>query len=161
METFREDPFLPVGYTPPKKNQPKPKPRIVDLPIENWSKIVDDGDGGGDPDVVQPVRRMAGLIVSDRLFAIIETNGTSEIVQPGDMLKDRKAYVQKIERDKVVLKTVDKKPKYLTVRMASAPKVDVPETTSTGGGTMMPGGMRYPMMGPMGPMRPAGPMAPM
>ena len=70
------------------------------------------------------MRRMAGLLLSGRVYAILETNGTTEVVQPGDSLNDRLATVDRIESDKVILKTTDKTPRYITVRMAGASHVD-------------------------------------
>ncbi|MGC8861991.1 MAG: hypothetical protein ACP5R5_04350, partial [Armatimonadota bacterium] len=65
-----------------------------------------------------------------------------EIVQPGDMLEDRLAKVERIERDKVILKTTDKVPKYITVRMTSAPRA----TASSSGVTTTPTGPAGPPM---------------
>lgn len=126
MESWRGDPFLPVGYKPIRKPTVKPKPRIYDLPLgalfpppvmdrDKWKKFTE-------VEQPQPARRMAGLLLNDRVFAIIESNGSSEIVQPGDVLRDGLAVVEKIERDKVILKTRDKPSRYLTVGMAAAAK---------------------------------------
>jgi hypothetical protein len=146
MEVWRADPFLPAGYKPPPKGpKTKPKPPIRDLPAINWSRFISERKKPPSPDLPQPVRRMAGIIVSDRIYAIIESAGKSEIVQPGDVLDDRAAMVERIERDKVILKTMDKVPKYLTVRMASAPRTE-PSTLSTGGT-----GTEPPMRGPRSP----------
>ena len=85
--------------------------------------------------------------MNSRIYAIIETDGRTEIVQPGDMLKDRLARVERIDRDQVVLKTTGPKPRRIVVRFSGSPKTG----NQTGG--MMPGGM---MPGGMGP----GAMAP-
>jgi len=109
------------------------------------------------PDAIQPPRRMAGLILNDRIYAILETNGKTEIVQPGDMLSDRLAFVDRIEQDKVVLKTIDRKPKYLVVRLASAPRTNESLTNPTSAG-VGPAGPMIPMpRGRRGPMGEAGP----
>ncbi len=161
MEVSRSDPFLPAGYKPPPKNVPKPKPPIRDLPFGNWSQVPIKGREKLIPDLVQPVRRMAGLIVSDRIYAIIETNGLSQIVQPGDVLDDRLAKVERIERDKVVLKTMDKVPKYITVRMTSAPRTASTVTPSTSGSEGVPsptGSSGRPRPYPVGPVEPMQPM---
>ena len=158
MESWRSDPFLPVGYKPPKKNQHKATPPIRDfpffrLPSPNLSKKAD-----LIPEPAQPARRMAGLLINDRVFAIIESNGKSEIVQPGDTLSDRLATVEKIEKDKVILKTTSRHAKYIVVRMAASAKQNVPDSTTNN--TTMPGMM--PMMGPRaGMMRPPMPYGPM
>jgi len=142
METWREDPFLPVGYKPPT-HVVVPVPPIYDLPIPDlprYHKIVDGGQKV-EQVIQQPVRRMAGLLLSGRVYAILETNGKTEVVQPGDTLNDRLAMVDRIERDKVILKTVDKVPRYITVRMAGASRVNVSTPTAPpGGGAPSPGG---------------------
>ena len=124
METWRSDPFQPIGYKPPKKGR-QPKPPIWDFPYEKLP-INFKADGGRGkkwekPEIQQPSRRMAGILLNDRVYAIIESNGASQVVQPGDYTTDRLATVERIEPDKVVLKTVDDKPRYITVRMAGSP----------------------------------------
>lgn len=121
METWRGDPFQPIGYKPVKKAA-HIAPPIRDFPFMTLPGIhVKKRDiEASVPEIQQPPRRMAGILLNDRVYAIIESNGGSEVVQPGDYLKDRLAMVQKIEPDKVVLKTVDKKPRYITVRMAAS-----------------------------------------
>ena len=81
---------------------------------------------------------MAGILLGDRVYAIIDTSGATQVVQPGDYTTDRLAVVQRIEPDKVVLKTVDEKPRYITVRMGASPIAQAPTapTTSTPGGGM-------------------------
>lgn len=127
METWRADPFLPIGYKPPK--QVRVVPRIQDFPFEKLfqhrRKPTKEREVA---EIQQPSRRMAGILLGDRVYAIIETNGVTQVVQPGDYTTDRLAIVQKIEPDKVVLKTVDEKPRYVTVRMAASPIVQSPTT---------------------------------
>ena len=122
MESWRKDPFLPLNYKPPRNNSVKARPRIIDLPLgalfaPRARKIA----AIALPEPPQPARRMAGLLLNGRIFAIIESNGKSEIVQPGDILSDRLAVVEKIERDRVILKTTSEHPRYIVVRMAAAP----------------------------------------
>ncbi|MCE5200188.1 hypothetical protein LLG39_14570, partial [bacterium] len=144
MEPSRGDPFQPVGYKPPKHVRVvKVIPPIVDFPFERIpGEYRKSGAIVEETEVAQPVRRMAGLLLNERVYAIIESNGSSEIVQPGDMLRDRLAKVERVEQDKVILKTTGKRPKYLTVRMASAPKVDAninSGASSSSGRAGMPG----------------------
>jgi len=149
MEPWREDPFLPIGYKP-KKVGPKPKPRIVDFPFQKFARWVSPEKKPPPPDQEQPARRVAGIIVSDRVYAIIETVGkpSMEIVQPGDVLEDRLAKVERIERDKVVLRTLDKVPKFITVPLTGAPRTTTTAATTT---------TTAPVPGPMGPpMSPRG-----
>lgn len=141
METWRSDPFLPIGHkarkvvkvTPPIRDFP-----FVTLPGVHISKTVKREK----PEIQQPPRRMAGILLNDRVFAIIESNGGSEVVQPGDYLKDRLAMVQRIEPDRVVLKTVDEKPRYITVRMAESAHQNTP--VSSVGPSNMPGPIPMP-----------------
>lgn len=151
MEAWRSDPFLPVGYKPPKARDRNVKPIIKDFPFARIPvKLRIDGGDEEKPELPQPVRRMAGILVNNRVYAIIETNGEAEIVQPGDTLRDRLAVVEKIERDKVVLKTKDEKPRYIVVRMAASPRqptvgTETPTARSTVREPMgAPGGRGYP-----------------
>lgn len=146
METWRGDPFLPVGYKPPVKNKVKPKPRIIDFPFYKFPTPPKELPPELVPEPQQPVRRMAGILLNDRVYAIIESNGQSEIVQPGDVLKDRLAKVEKIEADKVILKTTTDHPRYLVVRMASSPNAN--DTSMSSGSPMgRPSGRPMPYMG--------------
>ncbi|MGQ9455146.1 MAG: hypothetical protein ACUVRS_09530 [Armatimonadota bacterium] len=154
MEPWREDPFLPLGYKP-KKVGPKPKPRITDFPFQKFAQWVPPRRKPLPEEKPQPSRRVAGIIVSDRVYAIIETVGkpNMEIVQPGDVLEDRLAKVERIERDKVVLRTMDKVPRFMTVPITSAPRTTSAAVTTTT--SPMPGYPVGPMSGPRG--RPGGP----
>lgn len=142
METWRSDPFQPIGYKPPARGR-QPKPPIWDFPYMKLPiKLLADGGHGKKwekPEIQQPSRRMAGILLNDRVYAIIESNGASQVVQPGDYTTDRLAMVERIEPDKVVLKTVDDKPRYITVRMAASPTVQ----SSPAGSTSPSGPPRY------------------
>lgn len=152
LETWRGDPFLPVGYKPPPKN--RPKPRILDFPFITLPHPVSQQKLPPPVEKAQPIRRLAGVMLNGRVFAIIESNGKSDIVQPGQPLSDGLATVERIEADKVILKTIDKTPRYLVVRLASAPRR--PSSTTSPTETVTPGG------GPMGvPMYPSPGVRPM
>lgn len=138
MEAWRSDPFLPVGYKAPKKRVVRKLP-IADFPFPTVLLPKTDIQKTEYQEAQQPVRRMAGLLLNKRVYAIIETNGSTEIVQPGQQLKDHLAVVEKIEQDKVILKTTDKKPRYIVVRMASSPKNDI-GTGAVSGETGLIGG---------------------
>jgi len=151
METWRNDPFQPIGYKKPPKV--KQNPPIRDFPFEKIDlpgiHIGQNGKNKEIPELPQPPRRMAGILLNQRVYAIIETNGVSDVVQPGDMLKDHLASVERIEPDKIILKTVDKKPRYITVKMAASPHVDNSSAASAGA----PLGMApYPQPGPRMPI---------
>lgn len=146
METWRSDPFEPIGYKPVKKG--KQTPPIWDFPFEplphRIHKVIDD-KSGGKPEIQQPSRRMAGILLNNRVYAILESNGSSQVVQPGDYTTDRLAMVERIESDRVVLKTVDSKPKYVTIKMAASPIVREVTTSTSQMGQM--GGPPMPMPG--------------
>ncbi|MEN6356578.1 MAG: hypothetical protein ABFD83_05780 [Armatimonadota bacterium] len=137
MMAWRSDPFLPVGYKPPKKRIVRKVP-IVDFPFPSVLLPRVEHSTVDYQEAQQPIRRMAGLLLNKRVYAIIETNGSTEIVQPGQELKDHLARVVKIEQDKVILKTTDKRPRYIVVRMASSPRTDIGAGASSGQST--PGG---------------------
>ena len=131
LETYRGDPFLPVGYKPPPTG-PRPKPPITDLPILNLGPWPKPPDKKLWPEPAQPVRRLAGVMLNGRVYAIIESNGKSQIVQPGEPLQDGLATVERIEADKVILKTTSAAPRYLTVRLASSPRKPASEPAVAG-----------------------------
>jgi hypothetical protein len=143
------------------------KPIISDFPIKRLFTYTTEKGSEVQlpPEPVQPTRRMAGILLNSRIFAILETNGKYEIVQPGDTLADRLAIVERVERDRVILKTTGKRPRFITVRMAAGNRntggTGMPgNTRGTGtvpGPGMMPGGA----MGPGGGMGPGGAMGPM
>lgn len=132
METWRPDPFQPIGYKPPSVVHVAPP--IRDFPFEQLFRHRRKKVGGDEkPEIQQPSRRMAGILLGDRVYAIIETNGATQVVQPGDYTTDRLAIVQRIEPDRVVLKTVDEKPRFVSVRMAASPTVQSPSGSSMQG----------------------------
>lgn len=155
MENWRKDPFQPVGYKAPATNKVKRQPPIPDFPFykfpspikKNADKIFEE-----QTEPAQPVRRMSGILLNERIYAIIESEGKTEIVQPGDLLDDRLATVEKIEKDKVILKTTTKNPRYLVIRMAAAPRTDIQQSAAPsqfspempGGFPMPPGGRSFP-----------------
>lgn len=148
MEAWRTDPFLPPGYKPPKTGAVKLKQPIRDLPMFKIPLPPPPPPPEDIPPLAQPVRRMAGLILGDKVYAIVETGGKNQVVQPGDMLEDRLAMVDRIEKDRVILRTVDKKPRYLVVRMSQGVRTETAATPSgpsnrypRPGGPRPPGGM--------------------
>ena len=58
-----------------------------------------DADTG--PDTTQ--RRMAGLVVGKNAYAILEVDGQTAVVKPGDILPDL-SRVERIERDRILLR---------------------------------------------------------
>jgi len=161
MEPWRDDPFLPAGVKTAKKVVFKPVPRILDFPFPEPFVFADTRKVAEGPPKLQPPRRMAGILLNSRIFAIIDTNGQAEVVQPGDLLRDRLATVDKIERDRVVLKTTDKKPRYIVLRLTSAPAEQRRSTPGGYEGTI-PGGEAVPgaPFGPPGGGLPGMPGAP-
>lgn len=89
------------------------------------------------PDTTQ--RRMAGLIVGKNTYAILEVEGQTAVVKPGDILPDL-SRVERIERDRILLR---KGNRAITVPLSANP------TAAGGGGGGMPGG-GYPGTGGYG-----------
>ncbi len=135
MEAWRPDPFLPPDYKPPKRGrQIRIKQHIRDLPTFDLKLVTPPEPTAQQSELPQPVRRMAGLILGDRVYAIIEQGGKNQVVQPGDMLEDRLATVFRIEKDRVILRTMDKQPRYITVRMSQGVRTE----TAASPGVSMP-----------------------
>lgn len=155
MEPWRSDPFMPLGYKEQPKKALKLVARIPDLNIERLFDYSKD-DTTSVYHVPQPLRRMSGILMNGRIYAVIDTNGVSEILKPGDVLKDGLASVVSIERDRVVLKTREANPRTIELRLSAASKQQVPM-----GGQGAPGnpydpgmqdympGMETPMQGGM------------
>ena len=159
METWRDDPFFPVGYSPPPIG-PRPKPPIRDFPFPIPTPIPKVVDPKLRPEPAQPARRLAGVMQNTNggIYAIIESRGESQVVQPGQRLEDGMAVVEKIETDSVLLKTIGERPRYLVVRLAAAPRtqteIEEPETT----GVYAPGPGMMPPALPRGIPPPGAPM---
>lgn len=141
METWRSDPFQPIGYKAVKKG-PQPKPHIVDFPFERLPvKVTWDKNGRSraklKPEIQQPARRMAGILLNERVYAILESGGVSQVVKPGDYTTDRLATVERIESDRVILKTVDAKPRYIVVKMAGSPTAEAANSMQTPNAALM------------------------
>jgi hypothetical protein len=118
-EKSRPDPFSLPGVTG-RRQAPPPVPRL-DLPplgrlfppakIDPVKHYVDL--------TPQPVRRVAGILLGDRISALLQTPDGWETVRPGDPLRDG-SVVQRIERDRVILRTVGANPRLIEVRLAAA-----------------------------------------
>jgi hypothetical protein len=136
IELWRADPFAPpvskknkkatsvrpiydlpryVLYTPPPIDIEKEHPNITPL----------------------PPRRVAGILLGDRISALLQTPDGWEMVKPGGTLRDG-SVVQRIERDRVIIRTAEKKPRIVEIRLATADVV-TPSTQPTVGG---PSGIR-------------------
>jgi hypothetical protein len=74
------------------------------------------------PDTTQ--RRMAGLVVGKNTYAILEVEGQTAVVKPGDILPDL-SRVERIERDRILLR---KGNRAITVPLSANPNA------ATGGG---------------------------
>lgn len=135
IETWRADPFVPTSEGRPPRQPPRPRLEIPMLdrlfapkpkPVESISDRL----------IPLPPRRVAGILFSDRVSALIQTPDGWETVKPGGTLRDG-TIVERIERDRVVLRTVDKKPRLIEVRLAAS-TIPVAQPQQGVGGT--PGG---------------------
>lgn len=154
LEESREDPFRPVfGPKPPRtrmtfaRNITRPDIRRVSL------EPVVLGPGFEEETLPpQPQRRMAGILKNDRVFAIIETEGRTSIVKPGDPI-DENLVVDRILPDKVILRSTRlRTPVFIEVPKAAGDAARRQNLTGTPAGPVGP-------TGPVGPMGPR-PMSP-
>ncbi|MEN6372044.1 MAG: hypothetical protein ABFD64_08530 [Armatimonadota bacterium] len=83
----------------------------------------------------QPPRRVAGILYGDKVNALIQTPDGWEIKRPGERLSDG-TIVEKIERDRVILRTVnsDGETSFVEVKLAaSLSQLNSPASRSNSG----------------------------
>lgn len=158
METYRGDPFAPVGYRATVNGaKAHANAPVTDLPMPRAVRPASGGGlgmAGSVPPPVQPSRRMTGLVMNNGICAIIESNGKSELVVPGQMLSDGLATVQRIENNRVILKTTGSNPVDVVAGLTPAPSVG--QTNPPAPGIQPPSAAPRPIMAPgMPAMRPA------
>ena len=121
-EKHRIDPFAMLARA-------KPKVRIVyreRVPYPTWlivpRKATENGNAGAEVEQVdQTPRRMAGVLYNGTVSAILETGTTVVVVKPGDLVENQTMRVEKVEPNRIVLKTLTgPKPRYVEVKMAAA-----------------------------------------
>lgn len=67
----------------------------------------------------QPPMRVAGILFSDRVSALIQTLDGWYTVKPGDRMRNG-CVVVRIERDRVVLRTPEDQPRLIEIRLAAS-----------------------------------------
>ncbi|GBC94617.1 hypothetical protein HRbin16_00401 [bacterium HR16] len=137
---YRVDPFKPLPWEADIS-----KPPILSVvtpvrlqPIPTYKPKEEEQEDVLPP---QPYRRVAGIMWGQSVAAIIETQGDlPRVVKPGDNLDGLR--VARIEPNQVVLSTLGKKPREITVKLG-APIAPVQRAVPGYGGTPggMPGGM--------------------
>ncbi len=184
MYAPRQDPFRPLGYPNITRDQLEARLRsayarakeeaelarnraILDaMPIPQIARgpqpkpVSADGTTSGQTPETPVNRRVAGLLYGDRVLAVLETEGKSEVVKPGDIISDptgKQLRVARIDREAVLLKRLDNNQ---TIRV---PLEGMPEGSAAAGGYPTggyqgPGGLPGPgmMPGPMVGPRPGG-----
>lgn len=184
MYAPRRDPFRPLGYPNITRDQLEARLRrayarakeeaelarnraILDaMPIPQIARgpqpkpVSADGTTSGQTPETPVNRRVAGLLYGDRVLAVLETEGKSEVVKPGDIISDptgKQLRVARIDREAVLLKRLDNNQ---TIRV---PLEGMPEGSAAAGGYPTggyqgPGGLPGPgmMPGPMVGPRPGG-----
>jgi hypothetical protein len=161
VERNRKDPFAPLIPPPP----PPPDWQVLaaGLPPISIAKPPDRlaASQSVTSDVAMPdvgtevARRVAGLVTGKRAFALIEQEGQTFIVHPGDVLPPDLAVVERIEPGRVLLRRAGK-PIWLPLQASSdTTAVGVAPVTAPGGypGGGYPGASRpgYTPYGPPGP----------
>jgi hypothetical protein len=126
----RPDPFKDL-------NPPKARKRIVvreaipyptTLIVPRKRPVIAEQIAMAQADTTQ--RRMSGVIFNGTVTAILEIDGNYQIVKPGDVVEGGAMVVDKIEPNKLILRSVaasGTKPRYVEVKMA------VSSTASEGG----------------------------
>lgn len=137
---YRVDPFKPLPWEADIS-----KPPILSVvtpvrlqPIPTYKPKEEEQEDVLPP---QPYRRVAGIMWGQSVAAIIETQGDlPRVVKPGDTLDGMR--VARIEPNQVVLSTLGKKPREITVKLG-APITPVQRTFPGYGGGVpgVPGGM--------------------
>ncbi len=152
MLPYRKDPFLPFSGMPTKKDvmaliiPTLRRPRIAPAPVVQ-TQLEQQAAEALPP---QPFRRMAGVLWNGRVSAILETNGNTRIVKPGEEINEggSRVRVESITPDSISLKTLDTRtPMTITVGMAGS----VTGTSATGGKPVEASGGGGPEMMPNGP----------
>ncbi|MEN6520160.1 MAG: hypothetical protein ABFD46_03285 [Armatimonadota bacterium] len=117
-ERWRVDPFAPQK-TGSRVKAPKPRLAIPTIPrIFPPERVEIKELQRYKP---QPPRRVAGILYGDKVNALIQTPDGWEVKRPGEKLSDG-TIVEKIERDRVILRTVgsDGEPSFVEVRLAAS-----------------------------------------
>jgi hypothetical protein len=140
MLPYRKDPFVPLEGPPTRTkilqsllpqvtnyNFPPPsKPLVLPwMPKKVQAEVLPP----------QPFRRMAGVMMDDRISAVLETNGTADIVVPGMEITrgNSRVRVVSISTDAIVLKTLDtKRPMTIRVGLAGAVSTNAAPAQTTG-----------------------------
>jgi hypothetical protein len=181
LYTPRPDPFAPAGMATPAEmrkrradyiarlEEARQQAEMAALPVglSLWrpKSLVANNTISVDPSAQQTpvVRRVAGLLYGDRVLGVLETDGKTSVVKPGDVLTSGpdRVKVTRIDRDGIVLKKLNSKnPGTIRVPIKGAPEGAAATGMPPMGGA--PYGRRggFPGGPPMGP-RPGGPPLPM
>lgn len=177
MYAARRDPFRPLGYPNITRDQLEARLRrayarameearlardratLAAIPIPNIYRpaaptpVSADGQAAGQTPEVPVNRRVAGLLYGDRVLAVLETEGKSEVVKPGDIISDptgKQLRVARIDREAILLKRLDNN-QTIRVPLEGIPEGSIAAGGYPTGGYPGPGGVPGPGMMP-GPM---------
>lgn len=142
---YRVDPFKPLPWEADVSKPPilSVVPSVRLQPIPTYQPKEDEQE---DVLPAQPYRRVAGIMWGQSVAAIIETQGDlPRVVKPGDTLDGMR--VARIEPSQVVLSTLGKKPREVTIKLG-APIAPVQRMVPGAGG--IPGVPGMPGMPPGG-----------
>lgn len=119
-ELYRPDPFAPLNEG---KKGPKGPPPVQRLDVPMLGRLFAQPPALPPSDVVaitpEPQRRVAGILLGNRVSALLQTPDGFETVTPGGTLRDG-SIVQRIERDRVIIKTADQRPRIIEIKLAGA-----------------------------------------
>ena len=143
-EKFRADPFA-MLHPPPPRGKVTPPPEVI--PYPTWLIVPrpkpNDGPDQGGPAPDTTPRRMAGVLFGQTVSAILETGTETVVVRPGDLVENSQMRVEKIEPNRIVLKsTAPGKARYVIVKMAAG--LAIPGATGVSTTTTTPGSSGFP-----------------
>lgn len=140
-EPWRPDPFAPPNYVEKKGKKRTVIHQKLDVPAvgllfvppsTNEKRIIAQL-------LPQPDVRLAGILYGDRITALIQTADEWKTVKPGDRLRDG-TIIQRIERDRIVLKTAEIRPRFVEVKLAASLAPVQPASSSSPSSSGSPSG---------------------
>jgi len=123
VEKYRVDPFKMLHQPKPVRHAGIARPEFI--PYPTWRILprkprVDPGWVSAAEEADTTERRMAGILYSGAVSAILETGTEFLVVKPGDVVENGAMRVDKIEPDCIVLRSLIGKPRTVQVKLAGS-----------------------------------------
>ncbi|UCH34217.1 MAG: hypothetical protein JSV65_17030 [Armatimonadota bacterium] len=136
-EPYRVDPFAPLFPPPPKPPPPPPPPPPPAVVQVGIPPVIAQLPPEAVPRPPEERRRMAGVLWNDRVYAIIETENTVAVVQPGDTVDG--GTVRSISPEALMLATTGGQEVEVPLRNRTGPAPSVVRTATPPGRPGLPG----------------------